>query len=128
MISAVPKGEAVKTSKLTEADVIKIRQLRVSGASSCDIAKQYDMDASTIKDIIKGHRWKHVFGMPGCPTLGELLAVKPNTKPGAKITPEIAKDIKRRLANGETGRSIARLYGIHFASVSDIKTGKTWRD
>lgn len=52
----------------------------------------------------------------------------PNTKPGAKITKEIAADIKVRLANNETGRSIARLYSLHFGSVSDIKRGLTWRD
>jgi hypothetical protein len=128
MLAAIPKGENVATSKLTDADVIRIRKLRVSGASLGELAKEYAMDKSTISDILNGIRWKHVFDLPGCPTLGELLAVPVNTRSSAKITPDIAKDIKRRLAKGETGRSIAKLYGLHFASISDIRTGKTWRD
>jgi hypothetical protein len=122
------RGADIGSSKLTDADIIAIRQMRIAGASSNEIAKRYRLDRSTILDIIKGVHWKHVFDLPGCPTLGELLAVGRNTTPGAKITPEIAKDIKRRLAEGETGRSIAKLHGLHFSSVSDIKTGKTWRD
>ncbi len=52
----------------------------------------------------------------------------PNRRPGAKITTEIARDIKARLAAGETGRAIAGRHGLHFGSVSDIKRGLTWRD
>ena len=128
MLSAALKGEDVASSKLTEANVIDIRRLRVAGASINEIAKKYAMDKSTISDIVSGLRWKHVFSLPGCPTLDQLQSIKSNTKPGAKITPEIAKDIKRRLAKGEIGRSIAKLYGIHFGTVSDIRTGKIWRD
>ncbi len=128
MIASLRRGEDTHNAKLTDQDVIRIRQLRVAGHSLRKLATAYSLDASTVSAILKGKNWKHVFDMPGCPTLGELLAVQPNLRSGAKITPEIAKDIKNRLAKGETGRSIARLYGIHFASVSDIKAGKTWRD
>lgn len=127
MLAAMPKGASNASAKLTDALVIQMRKDRVAGATSPALAQKYGLDKSTVLAICNGEGWRHVFGMEGCPSLSDLLAVEHNKKPGAKITPEIAQDIKRRLAKGETGRSIALHYGIHFASVSDIKRGATWR-
>lgn len=52
----------------------------------------------------------------------------PNRRPGAKITADMARKIKDRLIAGETGRALAREHGIHFATISDIRRGLTWRD
>jgi hypothetical protein len=125
--SNAPKGEAVKSSKMTANSVAEIYRLRLSGMSSVAIAKQFELDKSTVLDIIGGRYWSHQLGVNGNPTLTELAAVERNKKPGAKITPDIAREIKAALAAGETGRSIAVRFGIHFASVSDIKRGITWR-
>jgi hypothetical protein len=46
----------------------------------------------------------------------------------AKLTWESVADIRRRVAGGESQRSVARLYGISFQNVSMIVTGKTWID
>jgi HNH endonuclease/NUMOD4 motif len=45
----------------------------------------------------------------------------------ATLTEEDVKDIKRRLAAGETGLSIAKHYRIGRPTVSDIKKGKKWK-
>ena len=45
---------------------------------------------------------------------------------GAKLTDEDVRDIKRRLAAKQTGRSIAKLYGVHETLVSLIKRGRYW--
>ncbi|WP_294742041.1 hypothetical protein [uncultured Exiguobacterium sp.] len=45
----------------------------------------------------------------------------------AKITAEIALDIKQRLAKKETAVSIAASHGISKYLVYDIKRGKTWK-
>jgi len=55
------RGEKVHTSKLTEKEVIEIRQKY----SNCKIsfrllAKQYGVSRTTIGDIINGNSWKHV--------------------------------------------------------------------
>jgi hypothetical protein len=34
--------------------------------------------------------------------------------------------IMKRLADGDPGKQIAKEFGIHFISVSDIKNGRTW--
>lgn len=37
-------------------------------------------------------------------------------------------DIRRRLAGGETARSIALVYGVHFETVGYIRRGHTWKN
>lgn len=128
LIESLHRGSDNHAAKLTEQNVIEMLKRRVAGATTDVLARDYGVDRSVTQGICKGEGWRHVYGMDGCPSLGDVLSVERNTKPGAKITPEIAKDIKRRLTSGETGRSIARRYDIHFGSVSDIKRGLTWKD
>lgn len=47
--------------------------------------------------------------------------------PNAKINPEIARDIRRRRAEGHTLLAIAKDVGIDQSTVHDIVRGKTWR-
>ena len=54
------RGSEAKNAKLTERDVRVIRKMRAQGARNCWIAELYDVSPSTICDIIKGRRWKHV--------------------------------------------------------------------
>jgi len=44
----------------------------------------------------------------------------------AKITDSTVIEIRRRIADGESHRAIARSYGIHASQISRINTGKTW--
>ena len=59
------KGESMNTAKLTEADVIKIREVFASGISGFVIAEQYDVLPCTIYRIASGKYWRHVGG-PRC--------------------------------------------------------------
>ena len=36
-------------------------------------------------------------------------------------------EIRARLVNGETGRALARAFGVTPTTISYIKTGRTWR-
>jgi hypothetical protein len=45
---------------------------------------------------------------------------------GAKLTWDNVDDIKKRLGNGEKGRSIAKAYSVSEATISFIRSGKTW--
>ena len=48
--------------------------------------------------------------------------------PHAKLTEAIVAQIKAIIAEGKTThRSIAKQFGVHFATISDLATGKTWR-
>lgn len=55
------KGESVKTSKLTNSDVIKIKQLISEGdLSSIKISNQFNVAPQTIDKIKKGLTWTHI--------------------------------------------------------------------
>ena len=120
-------GTQSTQAKLTEQIVIQLLWDRVGGMTFSEISSRYGINIKTAAQICRGTGWPHVPGMPGAPTLGDLLAVPVNSRSNAKITEEQAIEIMRRLAKGEPGKQIAREMGIHFASVSDIKQGNTWR-
>ena len=122
-------GETNPTSKLTDAQVIEIRRAYIAGDHRDAIAERYGLSPLSIPDLVSGKSWKHLFDVSGSPTVGELeAAARRNQKPGAKVTQEIAEEIRRRLANGEMGKDLAVEYGIHKATVSDIKLRKIWAD
>lgn len=54
------KGQNQGAAKLTDSDVRKIRQLYKEGMPSRPIAKMFNMDKSTILDIVNRKYWKHV--------------------------------------------------------------------
>lgn len=43
-----------------------------------------------------------------------------------KLTPDQVRDIKRRLAAGESNSALAREYGVQQATICCIKTGRSW--
>jgi len=56
-----PKGELVHFAKLTKEEVIKIKQILVTGGIlHKDIANQFNVSSVTISDIKCGRSWKHV--------------------------------------------------------------------
>lgn len=122
------KGETNPFSKLTDAAVIEIRRAYIAGEHRDTIAARYDLSPLSIPDLISGKSWRHLF-VAGSPTLDELrAATKRNKKTNAKVTQAIAEKIRRRLSNGELGKDLAVEYGIHKATISDIKLRKIWAD
>lgn len=51
---------------------------------------------------------------------GELIGI-------SKLVPSDVFQIRKRLAQKESCRSIARSFGVHHSVISDIKRNKTWR-
>jgi hypothetical protein len=56
----IPKGSKAVSSKLKEADIPLIRQLREHGFTHQKIADLFDVNEVSIRDIIHGVTWKHV--------------------------------------------------------------------
>lgn len=50
------------------------------------------------------------------------------TSPTAKLNDEIAVDVRRRKAAGESGKSIALDLGVHESTISRICNGKAYRE
>lgn len=56
----LPRGEAHPCARLTEADVIEIRQRFASGETRTSLAKTFGVSLSTVHDIIRRNIWRHV--------------------------------------------------------------------
>lgn len=123
----VHRGSKNANAIITEAQALQILQQKAAGKNRSEIAAELGIKRSQVDDIVNGRAWRHVHALPGAPTPEQLASAR-QTKPGAKISADLAREIKRRLAAGETGLSIAQRFGLHKASVSDIKRGLTWRD
>lgn len=126
-VTNTPFGEDNCNALLTAEKVIQMRRDYLAGVKNAVLAERYGMTELSIKDVTLGRSWKHLLGVNGAPSLAELKAyAKVSQKSASKITQEVAFEIRRRLNNGELGKDLAAEFGIHKATVSDIKKGKTW--
>ena len=57
------KGEGHFKAKLTESDVLSIRERRAAGERVADIAAIYGVSAASVYQIAEGVTWKHVGGV-----------------------------------------------------------------
>lgn len=124
-VDAASKGR-IAGMILGDALVIGLLRDYVAGASHAQLAKRYGISIKSVPDFTTGKSRKWLHGKHGCPTMKELKDAR-NSKPGAMITQEIADQIRRRLASGEMGKDLAIEFGLHKATVSDIKLRKIWR-
>lgn len=56
-----PRGEAITTARLTDAQVTEIRRLQASGAAGCRVlARQFGVAKRTIQRVVNEQAWTHV--------------------------------------------------------------------
>ena len=55
-----PKGEANPKAKLTEADVLEIREKRLQGVSFGKLATEYGVCKKTVQSAVSGKTWAHL--------------------------------------------------------------------
>jgi len=126
-VSNSPKGEANCNARMSADAVIRLRQRYIAGDALADLVRDFGCTENALTDYTSGRSWRHLLGINGCPTLEQLKAeCARRRRSGSKISEEDARDIRAALASGETGRSVAARYGIHPATVSDIKHGRIW--
>lgn len=58
--SARPNGESNPRAKLTEAQVIEIRELAAQGLPHTRIARRFNVGSPTIDKIVHRQRWAHI--------------------------------------------------------------------
>lgn len=56
------RGTDRRAAKLTEQQVIEIRQAVASGAKQVDVAAEYGISQGLVSGIVNGKRWNHVDG------------------------------------------------------------------
>mgnify|MGYP001585956411 CR=1 FL=1 len=55
-----PSGSKHPAAKLTENDVLDIRWLYGMGVRQFVLAKEYELDRTTIRDLVHRHHWNHI--------------------------------------------------------------------
>lgn len=113
------RGEAHPLSRVTEADVLAIRELAKT-ISQTAIAKMYGLHRRSISDIVTGGSWHRLPGArPPVNRRGE-------TNGFAKLTEAQVREIRSRA--GVTRQvDLASEFGVTQSAVSSILTGKAWR-
>lgn len=56
------KGSDRPAAKLTDQQVIEIRQAVAHGAKQVDVAAEYGISQGLVSGIVNGHRWTHIDG------------------------------------------------------------------
>ena len=112
----MPYGEDHGAAKLTEADVLRIKQLFVEHRlGDTEIASMFVVGRTTITKIRKGFIWKEV---------GKELKFSSN-KPSGLSAEDIPK-IRQLHKDGHYIRAIAKLYGVNERTIHSVLKGRSW--
>lgn len=122
-------GEANNNAKLTEQDVVDIREAYANGTPTSDLAAAYDLDESTINAIANGSRWGHLPLPEGIDTLSRK-AHRGEDHPDAKLTEANVLEIRRRYANRNevkvTQQQLADEHDVNQTLISAIVRRTIW--
>lgn len=118
------RGEDSGNAKLTDGDVVRIRELILTDRYSySEIAEIIDTSHGCVAGVARGATWNHISYRRDAVAQFDS-AYK---RGGAKLTKEAVLEILLLLDAGQqTQPQIARQFGITQTSVSAIATGKTW--
>lgn len=108
------RGQDCKVAKLTEADVLKILELVSGGNTIAKTAKEFGISAAAVSHIWNNETWKHI------------KREKPETKNYKGKLKASDIPIIRELFKTLDDNQIAAKYGVHRASIYNIRKGKNW--
>lgn len=110
------RGEAVPVARLTEIEVVQMRQLYEDGATVSVLARRFGVHKQTVRPALTGETWAHV---PGAVT-----AMRHDT---TKLTSDDVREIRRLRDAGWPLKTIGAEFGVSPQTVSGIATGRTWK-
>lgn len=113
------RGEDHLHAKVTEEDVIAIREAVVNGMTYRELGEIYGLNRSTLHSIVHHKSWKHVGGPP--PPKGRFIGNK------SKLTEEKVRAIRRLYAEGFTMAKLQEMYGITPGTIHPLIHRKTWK-
>lgn len=114
---------------LTENDVRSILHRYADGESSEDLAREFNAARPTISRIISRQIWRSVSVPPeieaACHARRKTRA-RGEKNAHAKLNDQNVRDVRRRLAMGQSLVEIAKFYGTSPGAISHIKQGRTY--
>ena len=116
------RGQDNGRAKLTDAQVLEIYRLWATKRySRDDLAKHFCVSRQTIWAILCGRLWHHLF--PG--KQGHSMR-RGEGHVGHKLTDDMVRSIRSRLASGETGANLSLEYKVSISVISEIRNKKAW--
>ena len=113
------RGEEHSTAKLTDIQVIEIRQKYAEGATFRDLEKEYAVNLSTLHALVTGKTWKHL------PTPNRVPRMKYARQ--AKVTENEVREIRRLYSEGASLVDLGRQFSLSPSTVHPLVHGKTWK-
>jgi hypothetical protein len=113
------RGEDATVAKLTEKQVVSIKELLKTN-SIRSVATLFGMSDAAISHIRNGDTWSHV-----SPESSLALADKEKYHK-YKLNANDIPIIRSLFASGLTDNQVATQYGVHRASIRNIRIGKNW--
>jgi len=107
------RGEKNYGTKLTDAQVYKIKELFIEGLSNKEIALLFEVNTNCIHRIKIGETWKHI-------------KVEGFIEGKKGLTDEQIIEIKKMIQDGIKTKDIVNLTGINKRRIYGIKNGTYW--
>lgn len=117
------RGTVIGNSKLTEDQVVEIRQLVREGVFLKEIARRFGISDTNAAQIVRRKTWGHLLDNKEIPIISKVTGIK---HPNSKITPEIVREIRRMNSQNESQQTIADKFTISQTTVWSILHNKTW--
>lgn len=117
-------GDANPKAKLTQHDVMKIRQLYATGNySQRELGQQFGVSKQNIADIVHRRIWKHVGGSP---PIDRRASGRAYGTP--KLTEHDVRTIRQLYATGDyTQKELSSMFGVSYQSIGHIVRRETWK-
>jgi hypothetical protein len=119
------RGVEAPAAKLTPESVIDIRTRYATGTSAALLGKEYGVMPGTIYSVVHGLSWTHVGG-PITPKKRGVL--KGENHPRTRLTDLQVVAIREAYAKGRSLNGLAKDYQTNKGSVTNIVSGKTFKD
>ena len=101
------RGEDAPGARLTEQQAAEIRRRAIAGEDPAKLAGEHGVSVGHVKNLARGGVWQHVDGPP-------------YQRKRRAVTPEIAEQIGRLVADGTSFAEASRQVGVSERSVSRV--------
>jgi hypothetical protein len=111
-------GENSESAKLNNESVLNIKIRLSQGCNLITLAKEYGVSTTVISNIKSGKTWKNIKCDQGVEDILKRLCY--NNRKG-KLTPDLVREIKIRIKNGEKCFLLAREYNLPYTTIHGLK-------
>lgn len=120
-------GEKRKISKLTNAKVREYREQFAAGKSLTSLAREANVDKATMRKALRGELWRDAGGPTTAKIEDAYKIYRGERHANSKLTEAIVQEARARHAAGETGKALAKIYGVTHSVMCDALAFRSWK-